>query len=46
MHLQQRPTREYQGLEWFRQVFGAENHQSVIAPTVSRGQRYIYGSFP
>jgi hypothetical protein len=38
-------NRKYEGLEWLHHVFEDENHQSVVAPTVSRGLRYIYGAF-
>ena len=35
--------RQYEGLEWQQHYFEDENHQSVVAPTISRGLRYIYG---
>lgn len=34
--------REYDGLEFEARFFADETHNSVIAPTISRGLRYIY----
>ena len=38
--------RDYEGLDWKYVIFEDENHQSVFPVNISRGFRFIYGSWP
>lgn len=39
-------SRGYEGLDLHSHVFAEETHQSVIAPTMSRGLRAVFGAWP